>query len=82
VLDRSGYLELSTEQLLLLSPDAILGVSETAAGAAKIDAAMRRLPWSNGAPKMNSRALPSLLSPSLAALDARDELAGLAADAK
>ena len=82
VLDRPGYLELSTEQLLLLSPDAILGVSETAAGAAKIDAAMGRLPWSNGAPKINSRALPALLSPSLAALDARDELARLAAGAK
>ncbi len=82
ILEENGYLELSTEQLLLLKPDAIIGVSMTNEGAAKIEAAMRGLPWSGGAPKVAARAVPQLLSPSLAALAARDELARLAAEAK
>ena len=82
-LGRDGYIELSAESLLAMAPETIIGVSETPEGARRIEDAIRRIPWKEGAtPKIATDAVPELLSPSLAAIAHRSDLVRLAGAAK
>jgi ABC-type hemin transport system substrate-binding protein len=82
-LGRDGYIELSAESLLAMAPETIIGVSETPEGARRIEDAIRRMPWKEGAtPKIATDAVPELLSPSLAAIAHRSDLVRLAGAAK
>jgi len=82
-LARDGYIELSAESLLAMAPETIIGVSETPEGARRIEDAIRRMPWKEGAtPKIATDAVPELLSPSLAAIAHRSDLVRLAGAAK
>jgi ABC-type hemin transport system substrate-binding protein len=82
-LDRSGYISLSAEMLVSMSPATIIGISETAEGARRIEEMLRRVPWKeNMTPKIATDAVPELLSPSLAAVARRSELVRLAEAAK
>jgi ABC-type hemin transport system substrate-binding protein len=74
-LNRPGYVELSAESMIAAKPAVIIGISDGDAGAERIDAMLRALPWPEGdAPRIAARAVPELLSPSLAAIAKRDEL--------
>jgi ABC-type hemin transport system substrate-binding protein len=78
-LERPGYVELSAESILALAPTTILGVTETAAGAARMRELLARVPWGEkGPPAISVAAVPELLSPSLVAVAKRDELVRLA----
>lgn len=82
-LGRPGYVELSAEALVALSPATILGVAETAEGARRMAELLARVPWKeNAAPKIAVDAVPGLLSPSLVAVAKRAELVRLAEAAK
>jgi ABC-type hemin transport system substrate-binding protein len=82
-LGREGYVELSAEALMTMSPETVIGISETAEGAARIEELLRRVPWKeNMTPKIAVDAVPELLSPSLAAVAHRSDLVRLAEAAK
>lgn len=82
-LERDGYVELSAETLVSMSPATIIGVSETKEGAARIEDMLRRVPWKeNMTPKIAVDAVPELLSPSLAAVAHRSDFVRLAEAAK
>jgi ABC-type hemin transport system substrate-binding protein len=82
-LERGGYIELSADSLLSMSPETIIGISETDEGARRIEEILRRVPWKeNMTPRIAVAAVPELLSPSLAAVARRSELVRLAEAAK
>ncbi|MCE2882087.1 MAG: ABC transporter substrate-binding protein [Planctomycetaceae bacterium] len=82
-LPRDGYIELGAEALLALSPATILVATETDAGAARARELLAKVPWPEGrAPRLAARAMPGLLSPSLAAVRRAQELATLAQEAQ
>ena len=68
---------------MTMSPETVIGISETAEGAARIEELLRRVPWKeNMTPKIAVDAVPELLSPSLAAVAHRSDLVRLAEAAK
>ncbi|MBI1303312.1 MAG: ABC transporter substrate-binding protein [Phycisphaera sp.] len=82
-MERTGYIELSAEAIAALGPTTVLGVTESAAGAARMRELLERVPWGEkGAPAISVSALPELLSPSLVAVAKRDELVRLAEAAR
>ncbi|MCE2885604.1 MAG: ABC transporter substrate-binding protein [Planctomycetaceae bacterium] len=77
-LPREGWSEVSAESIAALAPGAILGVVESEAGAARMSAAIRSLPWPEGSsPRFAVAVLPELLAPSLVAARRRGALADL-----
>lgn len=78
-LGRRGYVELSAEALVALSPPIVIGITETEEGARRMRDALRALPWpADARPKVAVDAVPALLSPSLVAVATRTELIRLA----
>lgn len=74
-IEREGWIELSAESLLAIAPTTVLGVGESPDGARRIEESVRALPWNTGSePAVAARALPEILSPSLAAARRRGEL--------
>ncbi|MFZ9914936.1 MAG: ABC transporter substrate-binding protein [Phycisphaerales bacterium] len=82
-LARDGYIELGAEALRALSPATILVATETDAGATRATEMLAKMPWADGrAPRVAARAMPGLLTPSLAAVRRAEELAALAKEAR
>ncbi|MFM7259823.1 MAG: hypothetical protein ACKO3W_04390, partial [bacterium] len=77
-LARKGWSEIPAESIAALAPSAILGVVESETGAARMRAAIERLPWTEGpSPRFAVIVRPELLAPSLVAARRRGSLATL-----
>ncbi|MFM7134454.1 MAG: ABC transporter substrate-binding protein [Planctomycetota bacterium] len=82
-LERDGYVELGAEALVALAPARVLIVAETDRGAARALELLRALPWPAArTPPSAARAVPELLSPSLAAVARAGVLGELASEAR
>ncbi len=79
-LQRSGYVELGAEAIVALAPPTVIAIASSEDGAARMREVLRALPWSpSNTPRVSAAAVPELLTPSLAAVAHREELARLAA---